>query len=213
MACCLFSTKPLPIPMLTYNVVTHWGRETHICVGEHANIGSDNGLSPNRRQAIIWTNAGILLIGPLGTNFNEILIAIHTFSFKKMHLKMSSGKWRPFCLGLNVLRCCWSSSLVCWCEWRWPVWQVLSALSTFARESFPGQGADILEMPRIQENYFLYDGSQGNHEIEGYLHRIQHKSMFHYDLIFPNFNVTRRSGKSIYLTKTVKNWCLIPYIL
>ena len=37
-------------------------------------IGSDNGLSPNRHQAITWTNAGILLIGPLGTNFNEILI-------------------------------------------------------------------------------------------------------------------------------------------
>ena len=67
-------------------------------------IGSDNGLSPGRRQAIIWTNAGILLIGPLGTNFSEILTEIHTFSFKKMHLKMSSGKWWPFCLGLNVLR-------------------------------------------------------------------------------------------------------------
>ena len=67
-------------------------------------IGSDNGLSPGRRQAIIWTNDGILLIGPIGTNFNEILIEIHTFSFKKkIHLKMSSGKWRPFCLGLNVL--------------------------------------------------------------------------------------------------------------
>ena len=58
--------------------------------------------SPGRRQAIIWTNAGILLIGPLGTNFSELLIEIQTFSFKKMHLKMSSVKWRPFCLGLNV---------------------------------------------------------------------------------------------------------------
>ena len=44
----------------------------------------------------------ILLIGPLGTNFSGMLIEIHTFSFKKIHLKMSSGKWRPFCLGLNV---------------------------------------------------------------------------------------------------------------
>ena len=49
------------------------------------------------------TNAGILLIGTLGTNFSEILVEIHTFSFKNIHLKMSSGKWRPFCLGLNVL--------------------------------------------------------------------------------------------------------------
>ena len=83
--------------------LTHWGRVTHICVSELTIIGSDNGLSPGRRQAIIWTNDGILLIRPLGTNFSEILIGIQTFSFKKMHLKMSSAKWRPFCLGLNVL--------------------------------------------------------------------------------------------------------------
>ena len=53
-------------------------------------------LSPGRRQAIIYTKDGILLIWPLGTNFSEILIEINIFSFKKMHLKMSSGKWRPF---------------------------------------------------------------------------------------------------------------------
>ena len=55
-------------------------------------------------QAIIWTNAEILFIWTLETNFSENLIEIHIFSFKKMHLKMSSGKWRPFCLGLNVLK-------------------------------------------------------------------------------------------------------------
>ena len=84
-------------------ILTHWGRVTHICVGTNTNFGSDNGLAPTRRQAIIWTNAGILLIGPLGTNFNGILSEIHIFSFKKIHSKMSSGKLRPFCLGLNVL--------------------------------------------------------------------------------------------------------------
>ena len=76
---------------------------THICVGKLTIIGSDNGLLPGRRQAIIWTNAGILLFGPLGSNFSEILIEIDTLLFKKMHLKLSSAKWRPFCLGLNVL--------------------------------------------------------------------------------------------------------------
>ena len=47
-------------------------------------FGSDNhnGLSPGRRQAIIWTNAGILLIGPLGTNFSKILA-----KFKHFHKK------------------------------------------------------------------------------------------------------------------------------
>ena len=77
---------------------------THICVGNLTTIGSDNGLSPDRRQAIIWTNAGILSVGPLVINFSKISIEIHTFSLKEMHLKMSSGKWRPFCLGLKVLR-------------------------------------------------------------------------------------------------------------
>ena len=76
---------------------------THICVSKLTIIGSDNGLAPDRRQAIIWTNAGLLLIGPLGTNFSEILIEILTFSFKKMRLKVSSAKRRPFCLGLNVI--------------------------------------------------------------------------------------------------------------
>ena len=75
----------------------------HICIGKQTIIGSDNGLSPGRRQAIIWTNAGILLIRTLGTNFSEILTEICASSFKKMHLKMLSVKWRPFCLGLNVL--------------------------------------------------------------------------------------------------------------
>ena len=84
--------------------LTNWGRVTHIWIGNLTIIGSDNGLSPGRRQAVIWTNAGILLIGPLGTNFSEMLIAIHAFSFKKMHLKMSSVKWQPFCLRFNVLR-------------------------------------------------------------------------------------------------------------
>ena len=75
---------------------------THICVSENFITGSDDGLSPGRCQAIIWTNAGMLLIEPLGINFNEILIGINTFSFKKMHLKMSSAKWRLFRLGLNM---------------------------------------------------------------------------------------------------------------
>ena len=128
-------------------ILTHWGRVTHICVISLIIIGSDNGLLPGRRQAIIWTNAGILffffffstklyftsfihsytfwqyiinivlrritlcinnctsgqsffsgilLIWPLRTKFNEMLIEIQTFSFKKMHWKMSSGKWRVF---------------------------------------------------------------------------------------------------------------------
>ena len=78
----------------------------HIGVSKLTIFGSDNGLSPGQRQAIIWTNAAILLIGPLGTNFSEILIKIRIFSLKKIGLIVSSVKWRPFCLSLNVLNVC-----------------------------------------------------------------------------------------------------------
>ena len=108
--------------IISFLCLTHWGRVTHICVGKLTIIGSDNGLSPGRRQAIIWTNAGILLIGTLGTNFSEILIEIRIFSFKKMGLKVSSAKWRLFCLGLNLLMNSWmiyisvgASQLSVWC--------------------------------------------------------------------------------------------------
>ena len=83
-----------------------WLIEAKWCIYESLNwviIGSDNGLSPVQRQAMIWTNAGILLIGPLGTNFSEILIGIQTFSFKKLHLKnvvckVTSILSRPQCV-------------------------------------------------------------------------------------------------------------------
>ena len=80
-------------------------------------IGSDNGLSPVRRQAIIWTNAVSLSIGPLGTNFSQIVFKIQTFSLKKMHLKMSSGKCRPFCRSLSncYLNLCWPWCLTTQC--------------------------------------------------------------------------------------------------
>ena len=92
----------ISVAILGLNVLTHWGGVTHIRIGKLIIIGSDNSLSPGRRQAIIWTNAGMLLIAPLGTNVNEILNGIQKFSLKKMRVKMSSVKWRPFCLSLNV---------------------------------------------------------------------------------------------------------------
>ena len=76
---------------LRLNVLTQWGRLAHICVDDLIINGSDNGLAPTRRQAIIWVNVQILLIGPLGTKFSEILIEIYIFSFAKTRLKMSSG--------------------------------------------------------------------------------------------------------------------------
>ena len=82
---------------------SHWAREMHICIIKLTIIGSDNGLSPGRHQAMICTNAGILLISLLGTNSTDILIEVHIFLLKTMHLKISSWKCWPFCIGLNVL--------------------------------------------------------------------------------------------------------------
>ena len=86
--------------------LTHWGRVTHICASKLTISGSDNGLSPDRRQAIIWTNDGILLIGPLGTNFSEILIETHAFSFKKMHLKNVVWKMAAILSRPQCVKCC-----------------------------------------------------------------------------------------------------------
>ena len=86
----------------------HWGQVTHICVSKLTTVDSDNGLPPGRRQAIIWTTAGILLTEPLGTHFSEIVIEIHTFAFNKMHLKVWFGKWQQFpwlqCINILLLR-------------------------------------------------------------------------------------------------------------
>ena len=97
--CSNYTTVAVPIK----SPLTHWGRVTHICLINSTIIGSDNGLAPSRRQAIIWTNAGILLIRTLGTIFSEISSKIHTLSYSKMHFKMSSAKRRPFCPGLGAL--------------------------------------------------------------------------------------------------------------
>ena len=66
---------------------------------QHTNIDSDNGLSPVRQQAIISTTAAMSNY-PYETYSNDILFKSQRFYFKEMHLKMSSAKWRPFCLGL-----------------------------------------------------------------------------------------------------------------
>ena len=64
-------------------------------------IVSDNGLLPIRHQAILWTNAGVLSIGPIRTNFSEILIKIKIFIHKnasenivcEMVAILSRGNW------------------------------------------------------------------------------------------------------------------------
>ena len=87
------------------------------------------------------TMLGILLIGPLGTNFSEILIGIQAFSFKKLHLKTSSAKWRLFCLGLNELMLMWYqhvmpiSASVKVCNWHFVLPYIYSLIWALSRMS------------------------------------------------------------------------------
>ena len=92
-------TRPRLTVVVAYGLVPIWRHSlTHLpqcriyASLNWVSIGSDNGMSPVRRQAITWTNADLLSIGLLGTYFSEIWIGILSFSFKKMQLKMSSAK-------------------------------------------------------------------------------------------------------------------------
>ena len=86
MLCCFYNS---PAPSAAY------------MSGNQVSIASDNGLSPIQHKAIMQTNAGLLLIEPLGMNFSEILIKIQNFSFTKMHPKTLPAKCQPFCLGVG----------------------------------------------------------------------------------------------------------------
>ena len=96
------------------DVLTHWGRVTHICASKLTIIGSDNGLSPGRHQAIVWTNAGILLIGHLGTNFSEILIENSNIFIQENAFENGIWKMQPYCLGEPQ---CVNGGLVIHKEW------------------------------------------------------------------------------------------------
>ena len=41
---------------LRFHWVCSWGSNQ-----QYSNIGSDNGLAPTRRQAIVWTNDGLII--------------------------------------------------------------------------------------------------------------------------------------------------------
>ena len=84
--------------------LTHWGRVTHICVSDLTSIGSDNGLMPGRHQVIIRTNAGILLIRPLGTNFSEFSVEILNIFIQENAFESVVCEKAAICFGLNELR-------------------------------------------------------------------------------------------------------------
>ena len=98
--------------------LSHWGQVMYKCIRKLTIIGSDNGLSPGQRQAIIWLNAGILLIRPLRTNFSEILnrisyIFIQENAFEKVIWKRGAILYRPQCVNTAAIISCgqWITAL------------------------------------------------------------------------------------------------------
>ena len=71
----------------------------HICVIESGQHWLRRGLVAYAAPKHYPNQCYVIIIGPLGTNFSELLIEIQRFSFAKMHLYISSAKWRPFCPG------------------------------------------------------------------------------------------------------------------
>ena len=80
------------------HILTHWGRVTHICVGDLTIIGSDNGLTPGQHQSTIWTNAGILLIRTLGNLKRNSYTPIKENAFENVVWKMAAILSRPQCV-------------------------------------------------------------------------------------------------------------------
>ena len=85
---------PLCLPGTKNEIVQQNGMMLFASVNEPT-IGSNSGLWTVWWQTFIWTNAALLSIGPLGTNFCEIWTKIQIFSFKKTNFKMSYPKWWP----------------------------------------------------------------------------------------------------------------------
>ena len=108
----------VPIHAVTI-YLTHGGWMTNRCVSELFIVGSDNGLSPGRRQTIICTNAGMLLIRPLATNFCEILIEIkyifiQEIAFWNVLWKMATILSRPQCIDTTNEFTSWPKSRYWW---------------------------------------------------------------------------------------------------
>ena len=112
----LYRNELLVFPHTAYikwGSLTHWDRVTHVCVTKLTIIGSHNGLKPDRCQAIIWNNAGILLVSPLGTHFRAeyqskfIYILIQESAFENVVWKTAAILSRPQCVDLKVASATW----------------------------------------------------------------------------------------------------------
>ena len=86
-----------------WNKLTHQGRKDVYMPINKTITGSENGFAPDRAHAIIWTHAGLSLIGLMKIHFSKIRIETHQFFTQANKLIMPPSQWQPFCLGLNSL--------------------------------------------------------------------------------------------------------------
>ena len=114
---CYITSKQFGMEKGLMKHLTLWGRETHICIGEHVNIDSNNGLSPSWCQAIIWTSGGILLIGPLLNLNRNSYIFIQENAFENVVWKMAAILSRPGCVNQHIIDGDQGSFWV----WAWPM--------------------------------------------------------------------------------------------
>ena len=88
---------------LGHNVLTHWGRVTHICVGKLTIIGSDYGLSPETALSHYlnqcWNIVNWILGNKLHRNFNRNSnISIHENALEDVVCELASILSQPQCV-------------------------------------------------------------------------------------------------------------------
>ena len=125
--------------------LTHWARVTHICVDNQTIIVSDNGLSPGRRQAIIWTNVIVnwTLRKKLQWNFNRNYnIFSQENAFENVVRKLAAILSRP--QWVNTV----ASASICWIH----AFPVVHGLSTMPYTELTHWGRD--KWPPFSRRHF-----------------------------------------------------------
>ena len=123
---------------------------TYICVRKPEHYTSNDGLSSDRRYAIIWTNDGMLLIGSSGTLRSEIWVQIQSMLHEQMNCEMSSAKWRP----LFPFSVCW-----------WPYHNVNLQLPNHVQAEPHSRDTFLRRYQLCISNYTLHIVSENNKSI------------------------------------------------
>ena len=123
-------------------------------------IGSRNQLRPARCQVIIISNVNFVSTGSVRTNCSEILIYMQQLSHTKMDLNISSAKWGPCGLGLDVIskpRKLYQSGTTTSIRWWRFQMETLSALLTLCARNSPVPGEFPAQWPVTPSFHVFFD--------------------------------------------------------